>query len=173
MFAAERITVRRYRSIAAGAGSAYQLSIEIFRRCPRSTANAGSVMSRTDGRGSTQTCLFSIADSLQGTRPRLKLGYSDLLYNLLYNKSATANRSSLIEWEFEHYQLAEAWRGYGAINNSNGSSSCSSSSSSRQVADPRQCLFYSPWGIPFPSLFVASLPSLSSVPIRSRPVIYL
>ena len=58
-FAAERPAGSRYRSTAAGAGAAYQLSIDIaVSRRPRSTATAGSVMLRTEGRGLTRTCLY-------------------------------------------------------------------------------------------------------------------
>ena len=58
-FVAERPAGRRYRSTAAGAGAAYQLSIDIaVSRRPRSTATAGSVMPRTEGRGLPRTCLY-------------------------------------------------------------------------------------------------------------------
>ena len=52
-FAAERPAGRRYRSIAAGAGAAYQLHA-------RSAANAGSVTLKADGRGSCNTYLFRL-----------------------------------------------------------------------------------------------------------------
>ena len=42
----------------ASAGAAYQLSIDICCRRPRSAENAGSVMLRTDGRGSTKSCIL-------------------------------------------------------------------------------------------------------------------
>ena len=45
-FAAKRPAGRRYRSIAAGAGAAYEL-------LKRSTTNEGSVMLTAEGRGST------------------------------------------------------------------------------------------------------------------------
>jgi len=52
--AAKRLTGKRYRSIAAGA--AYQPLNDICCRRRRSAANAGSVVLRAEGRGSTQTC---------------------------------------------------------------------------------------------------------------------
>jgi len=66
-FAAERPVGRRHRSIAAGVGAAYQLSVDIC--CRRSAANAGSVMLRAEGRGSTQTWHYT-------RRSRLSCGQS-------------------------------------------------------------------------------------------------
>ena len=50
---------QQQRRAASWSGRLQQMSIDSWQACsPRSAANAGSVMLRADGRGSTQTCLL-------------------------------------------------------------------------------------------------------------------
>jgi len=86
---------------AAERGRLQHILIDTWRACsPRSAADAGRVMLRAEGRGSTQTCLLLCCHCLLKLRPQL--GSREILLGSIYGVQCVAAFYCMLQWRVQY-----------------------------------------------------------------------